>query len=65
MNHNRARIKYFGEFRSYIVDKKITIHGCDTSMEYLKKGPLAAFRFNQIKRIFNTIAICVYFDILI
>ena len=27
--------------------KKITIHGCDTSMEYLKMGLLAAYRFNN------------------
>ena len=42
MNRNRARIDFV---KKYLLKKKITIHGCDTSMVYPKMGPLAAYRF--------------------
>ena len=41
----------------YFVNKKITIHGCDTFMEYLKMGPLAAHRF-KVKQCFIIFWIC-------
>ena len=45
MNHNQAHSEQFGEFRIYIIDKAKKCHWCDTTMEYLKMGPLTAYRY--------------------
>ena len=47
MNRNMARIEWFLTNSGHILlIKKISIHGCDTSMEYLKLGPLSVYPFN-------------------